>query len=89
MARVTDELDAVVDGTECATQQILTAAEFIESAAATLGLAPSASRIVCSPAMSVRQVVRILEACNFQDVTGSASPRWWRRSNSSRTTSAG
>ena len=70
MSRVTDELDAVVMGTEQATESILTAAEDIDQNASTLhaklkdptdqGLAEDIQN----------QVVKIFEACNFQDITG-------------------
>ncbi|WP_208977788.1 protein phosphatase CheZ [Labrenzia sp. 011] len=69
MARVTNELDAVVDGTEGATDSILSAAEFIDETANTL------SARVDGPdselAVDIRdKVVEIFEACNFQDLTG-------------------
>ncbi|MEJ1157715.1 protein phosphatase CheZ [Prosthecomicrobium sp. N25] len=69
LSRVTDELDAVVFGTENATEQILSAAESIDNQAARL-----ASTLTGSAADSVsdiqEQVVQIFEACNFQDLTG-------------------
>lgn len=70
VARVTDELDAVVEGTECATDQILSAAEFIELAAAAFAASSKRKqdRVLASEVRS--QVVRILEACSFQDITG-------------------
>ncbi len=69
MTRVTDELDAVVGGTEQATEQILGAAEAIDEAAATL-----AARSKGTDAELVQdiqdKVLAIFEACNFQDLTG-------------------
>lgn len=58
----TDELDAIVESTEHATNAILEAAEAIESIAATA--APP-----MNDAMTAA-VTKIYEACNFQDVTG-------------------
>jgi len=64
------QLDAVVSGTERATQQILEAAEGIDDAANTLSAAlkSEAERALSTDIRD--QVVRIFEACNFQDVTG-------------------
>lgn len=70
LARIGRELDAVVIGTEQATQRILTAAEEIDQAANTLSslLKDGYARGV---AQDVRDsVVKIFEACNFQDLTG-------------------
>src|SRR5262245_39172097 len=63
------ELDAVVDGTERATAQILTAAEEIDEAANNLtGLLKGVQEQAL--AQDIRdQVIRIFEACNFQDLT--------------------
>ncbi|MFK7793140.1 MAG: protein phosphatase CheZ [Devosiaceae bacterium] len=69
LGKVTDELDAVVDGTEQATEVILTAAETIEDRVGNLsakldgddqGMANDAAEAV----------MHIFEACNFQDITG-------------------
>lgn len=70
ISRATDELNAVVAGTEQATESILSAAENIDQDATTLlaklddagdqGLADDIQQ----------QVIRIFEACNFQDLTG-------------------
>jgi chemotaxis protein CheZ len=68
--RASRELDAVVDGTERATQQILTAAEAIDEAANTLS-ASLRSEQEHALASDIRdQIVRIFEACNFQDLGG-------------------
>jgi chemotaxis protein CheZ len=69
LSRVTDELDAVVFGTEGATEQILAAAELIDNQAAVLSrtLTGSAQDSVTD---IQEQVVQIFEACNFQDLTG-------------------
>jgi chemotaxis protein CheZ len=69
-ARVTRELDAVVESAERATQQILGAAEAIEDAANTLSASLKREQEQ-SLALDIRDnVLRIFEACNFQDLTG-------------------
>jgi len=69
MLRVTDELDAIVTGTEQATESILHAAENIDDNASML-----ASQLKGNKAETVgeitEKVVSIYEACNFQDLTG-------------------
>lgn len=56
-----DELDAIVVATEAATQTILDAAERISETARTQG----------EPGAKINdQVMRIFEACTFQDITG-------------------
>jgi chemotaxis protein CheZ len=70
MARVGRELDAVVTGTEQATESILKTAEEIDQIATNL----SSLLKGCYEqglAQDMRDhVVRIFEACNFQDLTG-------------------
>jgi chemotaxis protein CheZ len=70
MSRVTNELDAVVAGTENATQNILKAAEDIDQAANALSnsLKTEYEQGVASDIQD--HVVKIFEACNFQDLTG-------------------
>lgn len=67
--RATDELDAVVGDTEQATQSILASAEAIDAASGLL-----MSRLDGTDrkrAGDIRdQVIRIFEACNFQDIAG-------------------
>ncbi|MFC4173636.1 protein phosphatase CheZ [Microvirga sp. GCM10011540] len=69
MARVTDELGAIVLGTESATNSILAAAEKVDELAGNL-----AARVVGDDKEIAReiadQVISIFEACNFQDITG-------------------
>jgi chemotaxis protein CheZ len=70
MARVGRELDAVIAGTEQATQNILKSAEDIDQNANTL-----CSLLKDGYAQGLTQdirdlVVKIFEACNFQDLTG-------------------
>lgn len=67
--RVTDELDAVVDGTEHATNIILEAAEAIDSQSQNL-VAKLSGDDQGMAADIQDQIVRIFEACNFQDLTG-------------------
>lgn len=70
MSRVTDELDAIVIGTEQATEGILSAAEEIDQNALSLvGMIsdPSSQGLAGDIQDSV---VKIFEACNFQDLTG-------------------
>lgn len=67
--RVTLELDAIVSGTEGATEQILSAAEVIDQNAATImPMLPAEHEGLASDLHE--QVVSIFEACNFQDLTG-------------------
>jgi chemotaxis protein CheZ len=69
MSRATDELGAIVLGTETATNAILAASEKIDELAGNL-----AARIVGDDKEIAReisdQVIGIFEACNFQDITG-------------------
>lgn len=68
--RVTDELDAVVQGTEEATEQVLQAAETIDSDANDL-VAHLKNQADIDLVNDIRdQTVKIFEACNFQDLTG-------------------
>jgi len=70
MKRVTHELDAIVGGTETATEGILAAAEFIDQAANTLSAAVKSEQDKALAHDIQDQVVHIFEACNFQDLTG-------------------
>jgi chemotaxis protein CheZ len=70
MVRVTNELDAIVGGTESATDTILSNAEEIDQLASTL-----APRLKDEQNQQLVQdmqerVIKIFEACNFQDLTG-------------------
>jgi chemotaxis protein CheZ len=69
LSRVTDELDAVVGGTEQATDTILQAAEIIDDRANSLTAA------LTGPNHGLAQdiqdnIILVFEACNFQDLTG-------------------
>lgn len=67
--KFTDELDAVVVGTEAATEAILAAAETIDEDTSRLGkmLTGEAEEITAEVS---NKVIEIFEACNFQDITG-------------------
>jgi chemotaxis protein CheZ len=68
--RVGRELDAVIAGTEQATQNILKSAEDIDQIANTLS-AMLKGEYAQGLAQDIRDhVVRVFEACNFQDITG-------------------
>lgn len=69
LSRVTDELDAVVFGTEQATETILAAGEQIDEKASVLVDRLSGSNHGLAVDIQ-EQVVQIFEACNFQDLTG-------------------
>ena len=70
MARVTNELDAIVGGTESATETILSSAEEIDQMASTL-LARLKNEQDHAMVQDLQErVIKIFEACNFQDLTG-------------------
>jgi chemotaxis protein CheZ len=70
MSRMTHELDAVVAGTEQATQSILNMVEDIDQFATTLiESAPNEAEQALGRSIQER-VVKVFEACNFQDITG-------------------
>jgi len=70
MLRAADELRASVDGMDHATQKILSAVELIEDSARALAssLKSDYERGLAQDIQD--QIVRIYEACNFQDLTG-------------------
>jgi len=70
MSRATDQLDAVVGGTEQATTAILGAAEEIDQFAAMLQHKLSQAEDVALAEDIQHQIIKIFEACNFQDLTG-------------------
>lgn len=70
MGRMTDELSAIVTGTEQATDSILHAAEEIDSKATEL-IAALRQQANQDHAQDIQEkVIQIFEACNFQDLTG-------------------
>jgi chemotaxis protein CheZ len=70
MARVTNELDAIVGGTESATETILGSAEEIDQMVSTLAARLKDEQNQALAADIQDRVVKIFEACNFQDLTG-------------------
>ena len=69
MSRVTNELDAVVHGTEGATETILSSAEYIDETANTLSARLAGQDAELANDIQ-EKVLHIFEACNFQDLTG-------------------
>ncbi len=69
MNRVTDELDAIIDGTEKATEQILESAEVIDENASKLSKVLTGEEDQWTHDIQ-ESVVSLFEACNFQDLTG-------------------
>jgi chemotaxis protein CheZ len=67
--RVTDELGAIVLGTETATNSILAAAERIDELSGNLAARLSGGDQEFAREIS-DHVISIFEACNFQDITG-------------------
>jgi chemotaxis protein CheZ len=70
MGRVSQELNAVVGGTETATHRILQAGEEIEENAKTLAAAIKNIQDQDLARDILDQVTSIFEACNFQDLAG-------------------
>jgi len=69
MLRVTDELDAIVIGTERATESILSAAEAIDERAGNVAAMVTGQAHDLTNEISDK-VIGLFEACNFQDLTG-------------------
>jgi chemotaxis protein CheZ len=69
-ARATRELDAVAAGAERATLQIIKAAEDIDDAANTLTACLQSGQQKALAQDISDHVIRIFEACNFQDLSG-------------------
>ena len=70
ITRMSDELGAIVTGTEQATETILTAVEQIDDNAGDLAAAVRTNAQKDMAADIQDQVVKVFEACNFQDLTG-------------------
>lgn len=70
ISRVTDELSAIVEGTEQATETILASAEQIDQQAGDLAAALKQQQNSDVVGDIQDHVVSIFEACNFQDLTG-------------------
>jgi chemotaxis protein CheZ len=70
MTRIAHELEEVVSGTERATQKVLAAAEEIDQVANNLAVALS-GKFEQGLAKDIQDlVIKIFEACNFQDLAG-------------------
>ncbi len=69
LSRVSNELDAVIGGTEGATETILAAAELIDDRAGALAAKLKGDDQGMANDIQ-EQIVQIFEACNFQDLTG-------------------
>lgn len=69
MRRVAGELDAVISDTEQATNNVISAAEEIESAASSLRERLEADDAICADRI-IHKTAALYEACNFQDLTG-------------------
>lgn len=70
VARASQELDAVIGGTEEATQRILKATESMEDAAKTLAAGMKTDHELGLVQDMQDQITKIYEACNFQDLVG-------------------
>ena len=65
------ELDAIVVATEASTQDILAASEQMETLVRTItGLYPDDAGMVTLGDQMANEIIKIFEACNFQDITG-------------------
>jgi chemotaxis protein CheZ len=70
MTRVTHELDAIVEGTQFATEGILSAAEAIDQLAGQLSAKAKDSQDQGALDDIQQKIITIFEHCNFQDLTG-------------------
>jgi chemotaxis protein CheZ len=70
MTRVTHELDAIVSGTEQATEGILSAAEAIDQIANQLAAKLKSAQDRGAIDDVQQKIITIFEHCNFQDLTG-------------------
>lgn len=67
---VSTDLDTIVSATEKATETILECAEQIDAAASTLQAQTSDAHMMSLADEISEAVIRVFEACNFQDLTG-------------------
>lgn len=70
IAAMTDELDAIVSATEGATETILSASEVIEEKTERLRLHATSEEDQELVEDVTDEIMKIFEACNFQDLTG-------------------
>ena len=65
------ELDAIVVATEASTQDVLAASEQMEILVRTItGLHPDDAEMATLGDQMANEIIKIFEACNFQDITG-------------------
>lgn len=69
-SRTTDELRAVITGTEEATDAILAAAEAIDDIAQRMANDDGDEQVKADGQAIANAVIQIFEACNFQDISG-------------------
>lgn len=69
-SRARDELHAVVESTEQATNTILTAAETVDTLAGRIAKRAQDAESVFEAKSIQQQMQTVFEACNFQDLTG-------------------
>lgn len=71
MLNATSELDAIVLATETSTEDVLAASEAIETIARRIaGLHHDDEDVVAMTEQIGAEIIKIFEACNFQDITG-------------------
>ncbi len=71
MQLAASELDAIVLATETSTQDVLSASEQIETYMRQItGLHPKDDEIATLGEQVANEIIKIFEACNFQDITG-------------------
>jgi chemotaxis protein CheZ len=71
MQLAASELDAIVVATETSTQNVLAASEKIETLVRRItGLHPNNKKVAGLGEETANEIIKIFEACNFQDITG-------------------
>lgn len=71
MLSAANELDAIVLATETSTNDVLSAAEAIENLVRTIsGRFPDDEDVAAATEQVADQIIKIFEACSFQDITG-------------------
>jgi chemotaxis protein CheZ len=70
IAAMTDELDAIVSATEGATETILSASERIEGLTESIKVQATSDDERAAAEDITEEIMKIFEACNFQDLTG-------------------
>ncbi len=71
MLSAANELDAIVLATEASTNDVLSAAETIETLVRTIsGRFPEDEDVAATTELVAEQIINIFQACSFQDITG-------------------